>query len=84
MGETKKVVVEHYPVESLPLELRCGIESGQMVRVTVESKTSGSGDGEPTVARRSLRSFLGSAPGLYESPQEAVDFIRALRDESDR
>ena len=30
---------------------------------------------------QSLSSFVGSAKGAYASPEEAVDFIRQLRDE---
>ena len=80
MGETKKIVVEGFPVEQLPEAVRGDIERGQRVRVTVELT-------EPspiTNPRRTMRSFLGSAPGLYESPQQVVEYIRALRDESDR
>jgi hypothetical protein len=36
MGEIKKIVVEHYPVEKLPEDLRAGLEAGQSARVTVE------------------------------------------------
>ena len=60
-------------------ELRRGIESGQMVRVVVESETA-----DKPAAPRSISSFLGCAPGLYATPEDAVAYIRALRDESDR
>ena len=80
MGEIKKIVVEHFPADKLPEELRRGIESGQMVRVTVESDAEETAASEP----RTLMSFLGSAPGLYATPEEATAFIRSLRDESDR
>ena len=75
MTEIKKIVTEHYPVDRLPEELRRGIESGQMVRVVVEAEE------EPT--RVPLVDLIGSAKGLYASPEEAVAFIRALRDEWD-
>ena len=78
MGEGKKIVTEHYPAEKLPEEVRRGIAGGEMVKVTVEPEGA-----EPRKVR-SLRSFLGAAPGLYSSPEEAVAFIRGLRDESDR
>ena len=75
MGETKKIVIEHFPVEKLPDELRHGIGSGQMVRVTVESEvTTGTASG------RSLLSFLGAGKGCY-TEEEAVSYIRQLRDE---
>jgi hypothetical protein len=76
MGETKKIVTEHYPVEKLPEELRQGIEGGQVVRVTVETEVPAS---QPNT--RSLRSFLGIAPGRYGDPDEIVDEVRRLRDE---
>lgn len=41
MGETKKIVTEHYPAEKLPEELRAGLETGQLVRVTVEPEEPG-------------------------------------------
>lgn len=80
MGEQNKIVVEHYPVDKLPEELREGLDTGQMVRVTVEPEEADT-VGKP---RRTWTSFLGSAPGLYGSPEEVVAYIRALRDESDR
>jgi hypothetical protein len=76
MTELKKIVTEHFPVDKLPEELRRGIESGQMVRVVVETELPG----EP----RSLREFFGSAQGVYPTPTDAVSEIRKLRDESDR
>ncbi len=75
MGETKKIVVDHFPVEKLPDELRRGIESGQLVRVTVESDAP-----EETSDRQPLRSFFGAGKGCY-TEEEAVSFIRKLRDE---
>jgi hypothetical protein len=74
MGETKKIVTEHYPAEKLPEELRAGLESGQLVRVTVEPEA-------PPVARRPLTSYHGAAKGLYSSPEDVIESIRQLRDE---
>lgn len=79
MGENSKIVTEHYPEDKLPDEPRRGLE-GQMVRVTVEAEAATCQNQLP----RTFRSFLGSAPGLYNSPEEVVAFIRGLRDESDR
>lgn len=73
MGETKKIVVEHYPVDKLPEELRRGLASGDMVRVTMEAA------GQP--ARLPLSSYYGTAAGCY-TETDAVDYIRKLRDES--
>jgi hypothetical protein len=77
MTEIKKIVVEHFPVDRLPEELRRGIENGQMVRVVVEAEVE-------SPAPRSLRDFWGSARGAYPTPADAVAEIRKLRDESDR
>jgi hypothetical protein len=75
MGETKKIVTEHYPAEKLPEELRAGLESGQLVRVAVEPESS------PAAARRPLTSYYGAAKGLYSSPEDVIESIRKLRDE---
>ncbi len=75
MGETKKIVVDDFPVERLPEELRLGIESGQMVRVTVETVAP-----EDAAQPGPLTSFFGAGKGCY-SEEEAVTFIRQLRDE---
>jgi len=78
MGETKKIVVEHFPVDKLPDELRRGIEAGQVVRVTVEEESE-----SMAPPYRSLSDFVGAGRGLYATPEEATDFIRKLRDEWD-
>ena len=75
MTEIKKIVIEHFPVDRLPEELRRGIESGQMVRVVVEA--------EPPVTVGSIMDLFGGAKGAYANPEEAVAFVRALRDEWD-
>jgi hypothetical protein len=79
MGEMKKIVTEHYPAEKLPEELRCGIEGGQVVRVTVETEPP-----VPQLEGRPLRSFLGIAPGRYGDPDEIVEDVRQLRHEWER
>lgn len=77
MGETRKIVTEHYPVDELPEKLRQGLESGRKVRVTVEEES-----GEIIDATlRPLMSFLGAGKGCY-TEEEAVSYIRMLRDES--
>lgn len=73
MGEHNKVIIEHYPAEKLPEELRPGIDTSRTVRVTVEP--------EPKAAPgRALSPLLGTARGTYNE-EEAVSFIRRLRDE---
>ena len=84
MGETKKIVIEHFPVEKLPEELKRGLEDGQLVRVTVESVEGRNDASSAGAGSWPLSSFLGIAPGLYASPQDVVAHIRSLRDESDR
>ena len=75
MGEMKKFVTDEFPVEKLPEELRRGLESGQMVRVTIEAVES-----EAAASPKPLTSFFGAGKGCY-SEEEAVGFIRRLRDE---
>jgi hypothetical protein len=75
MGESTKIVVEHYPVDKLPEDLRKGLESGELVRITVERER------ELDRSDRPLTSFIGAGKGAYASPEEAVAAIRALRDE---
>lgn len=73
MGEQRKIVAEHFPVEKLPEELRAGLADARHVTVTVEVE-------EPP-QQRSLLSFWGAGKGVYDSPEAAVDAIRKLRDE---
>lgn len=73
MSEKRKIIVEDYPVEKLPEDLRRGIEQLGKVRVTVE--TANTDRGKP------LASFVGSARGCYATPEDAVSAIRSLRDE---
>ena len=75
MTEIKKIVTDHVPVESLPDSVRQGIEAGRKVRVTVETET------EAPVQQRALRDFYGAGRGAYASSEDAVEFIRKLRDE---
>jgi hypothetical protein len=72
MGKEIKIVVEHYPVERLPEELRRGLTTGETVRVTIEP--------EVAKAAQDLLSLFGAGAGVY-SEAEAVSDIRALRDE---
>lgn len=79
MGDVKKIVTNHYPVDKLPEDLRRGLESGQMVRVVVEDA------GPKPPAPRPLSVLYGCAKGLYEREgTDPVDYIRGLRDEWDR
>jgi hypothetical protein len=73
MNEQKKIIVEHYPAKKLPDELRRGIDDRSTVRVTVEAEPDGD-------LLRPLLPLLGTGHGAY-SEEEAVSFIRRLRDE---
>lgn len=75
MSERRKIVVENYPVERLPEDLRQRIGSGGPVRVTLEES--------PAVQRLPLSSYIGKGTGSYRSPEDAVAAINALRDEWD-
>lgn len=89
MGETRKIVIPQFPVEKLPNEIRSLIEgaasagdvAAQTVTLTVEQSVAADQAGP---LQKSWMSFVGSAPGVYQSPEEVVDFIRSLRDESDQ
>lgn len=75
MTEWTRILAEHYPVEKLPEDLRHGIASGRKVTVLLEQ--------DEQAKPRPLHEMMGCAQGLY-APEEAVSFIRDLRDESDR
>lgn len=73
MSERSKITVEHFPVSRLPDELQRGLDRDAVATITIEQ--------EETSEPRSLRSFIGAAKGVYSSPEEAVAFIRRLRDD---
>ena len=76
MGEHQKIVVENYPVDNLPLELRLrlGLADGAMVTITVEP--------EPVAVpqQRAFSEFFGKSGRAHNDP---VADIRQLRDEWD-
>lgn len=75
MTTNRPIIIEHYPAGLLPEELRQGIPGDQKVRVTVESEGALSEDA------RTLKSFVGSAAGVYRDPDTATKIVRHLRDE---
>ena len=77
MGEHKRIVIEDYPVENLPEELRGGIETGHRVTVTVEE----SEDRWSDLFRR-IDAYQ-SANTRHVTSEEAVARVRAIRDEWD-
>ena len=73
MGETRKIIIDSYPAEKLPEDLRRQI-SAKTVRITMETE-------ETPVPRKPLSSYVGAGKGLYATPEEALEAIRSLRDE---
>jgi hypothetical protein len=74
MGAMKKIVVEQFPVDRLPAELREGLEAGRTVKITVEGDAAA--ESLPPLA-----SYIGAAQGVYSDPGDAAARIGALRDE---
>ena len=75
MTELKKIVVEGFPVERLPEELKTDLEQGRPVRITLEQSTDGA-EVPPLV------DMYGFAHGLYASQGvDPAEYIRNLRDE---
>ena len=73
MDERKRLVVEHFPAERLPEELRGPFSNRETVTVTV-SEESGS-----RLPRR-LQDYVGIGRGLYRSPKDALRQLREQRD----
>ena len=73
----KTVVVWNFPAEKLPEELRGDIDPKAKVHVTVRADEELPAES----AMPSLVSLIGSARGVYASPDEALDYVRRLRDE---
>lgn len=74
MGAQDKIIVEHFPVDRLPDELRRGLAPGGTARVVVEP------DDAVDRKHHRLSPLLGTGRGVY-SEEEAVSAIRKLRDE---
>ena len=79
VGENKRVVVENYPAEKLPEEIRQNIEPSHKVRVIVEDEP----EGHWAALRRRVEEYHRENPGSEVTVEEAVARIRALRDEWD-
>lgn len=92
-----KIVREHYPVSSLPEDLREGLESDAKVRIVIEAENGSSVEWEslpgfkhfPEIERKPMTALEAveairkfKAQGRPSiDPDEAVARIRALRDE---
>jgi hypothetical protein len=71
-----RIVRENYPASKLPEELRPSADPDARTRVTIEQQPS-----PPT--REALVAMLEAARRLPASADDAVERIRALRDEWD-
>ncbi|WP_414832237.1 hypothetical protein [Afifella sp. YEN Y35] len=80
MDERKRHIVEDYPAERLPPELRGDIDPSHHARVIVEDTGSRSSAPQRTGG---LYRLFGAAAEKNTSVEEAVARIRALRDEWD-
>ncbi len=69
-----KIVLEHYPVEKLPEDLRARFFGQATVRLTVENERPA------PLTREDILAFLDKPIG---EPVNTVEGIRALRDEWD-
>ncbi|MYZ50067.1 hypothetical protein [Propylenella binzhouense] len=78
MDESRRHVVEDYPAEKLPEELRGDIDPSHRTRVIVEDVGR---DRERGLDK--YRRLFGRASHMNTSVEEAVARIRALRDEWD-
>ena len=81
MNEPAGKIVEHYPVEQLPADLRRDLRNASHVTLTlVEEPVEAA---EPTDGLPKYLSFWGTASHRNTSIAEAVTRIRKLRDEWD-
>ena len=73
MDEPKRLVVEHFPAERLPEELRGSFADDVTVTVTVAEESA------PEMPRP-LQDFVGAGKGLYRSPEHVLQQLREGRD----
>lgn len=74
MNQRRKIVIENYPADRLPEDLRRRVDD-DAGRVTVTIESSDRSD------LPLLTSYIGQGKGCYSSPEEAIAAINALRDE---
>ncbi|SHL26090.1 hypothetical protein [Roseibium suaedae] len=71
-----KVVIQQYPAEKLPADLRAGIPDGTMVKVTLETTSP-----EQAALAGGLRELFASVPGDFrKSASEIEQDLRGQRD----
>jgi len=73
MDEPKRHIIEHYPAERLPDELRGPFSDNDTVTVTLDREP-------PSRSVRRLSDFVGSGKGAYRSPEHALQQLREGRD----
>ena len=73
MDEPLRIVVEHYPAEKLPGNLRGPFPPDSKVTITVVQEL-------PASPRRKLTDLIGAGSGLYSSPEDVLEYLRAERD----
>jgi hypothetical protein len=73
-----KIIREHYPVSSLPEDLRAGLDPRGDVRVVIEEQLPASDHA------RTLRALLDKARKATPVSDDPVSTVRQLRDEWDR
>jgi hypothetical protein len=72
-----KIVREHYPVSSLPEDLRLGLDPTSYVRIVIDGQ-------EDSIARKkALTDMLAAADRIPPISDDPVARIRELRDEWD-
>ncbi len=77
-----KIVLEHYPVEKLPEDLRVGLEAYQTVRVVIEEDANSGQRATPAETVAAIRKFRAENKER-ENLDAAVAGIRELRNEWD-
>jgi hypothetical protein len=77
-----KIVLEHYPVEKLPEDLRVGLDAYRTVRVIIEEEANSKGLATPAETVAAIRKFRAENPER-ENLDESVARIRDLRNEWD-
>lgn len=77
-----KIVLEHYPVEKLPEDLRVGLEPYRTVRVVIEQEASPGQRATPAETVAAIRKFRAENKER-ENLDAAVADIRELRNEWD-
>jgi hypothetical protein len=69
-----KIVLEHYPADKLPRELREGLDPNARVTVTIEAETT-------PIDRMSLEELFSLRRDVFASIDEINRHVRSVRDE---